>query len=185
MPYILKRNDYYCSMNEHNAISKTQDINTAKVFDKKEQAERILIIAPTKLKGFKVVKIDEDKNVIVSTQDKRKQFTTEERIHVYNKNKGRCAICGRFVAFDKFTIDHIIPLSKEGTNELNNLQCTCKTCNLIKQDILPEDLMDKLEEIILYQMKKNYNHSLYKKLKLIGNFKRKQTLIKFIKMITK
>ena len=40
---------------------------------------------------------------------------------------------------------------------MSNLQCACKTCNRIKQDILPEELMDKLTEIMLYQvtMKKN------------------------------
>ena len=40
--------------------------------------------------------------------------------------KNECAYCR---TKDNLVIDHIIPLSKGGTNELSNLQVLCKLCN--------------------------------------------------------
>lgn len=39
---------------------------------------------------------------------------------------GRCVFCK---SQDKITIDHIIPLSKGGTNDIRNLQPLCNRCN--------------------------------------------------------
>ena len=115
---------------------------------------------------------------------KRKSFTSSERVAIYDRNHGRCAICGRYVPFADFTVDHIIPISKGGTNNMDNLQCACKTCNMIKQDILPEDLMEKLSEIILYQTRKTDDDKLRKKMNYIHRQKQKHKVLKVIKMFT-
>ena len=71
---------------------------------------------------------------------------------IYRKTKGRCYLCGEFVDFDLYEIEHKIPLSKGGTNNLSNLFCSCHTCNLIKHDIYPEDFMEKISKIFMFQM---------------------------------
>lgn len=41
----------------------------------------------------------------------------------------KCQICNKTNAEAKLTIDHIIPVSLGGTNEISNLQPLCLSCN--------------------------------------------------------
>ncbi len=58
---------------------------------------------------------------------------------------GRCAICECAVRFTKkqaanqATIDHIIPLSRGGSGEYENLQLACFECNNLKGGKLPSE----------------------------------------------
>lgn len=84
-----------------------------------------------------------------------RKFNAEQRKIIYEHNHGICAICGRSVAFEEFTIDHWKPLAKGGTNELNNLKVAHRSCNLIKGSFQPEMLMNELAEILAYQSRQN------------------------------
>lgn len=51
------------------------------------------------------------------------------------RDRGHCAICGANLILElenEENIDHIVPLSKGGTNDLVNLQLLCKDCNARK-----------------------------------------------------
>lgn len=52
---------------------------------------------------------------------------------------GSCNECGIMFTSskDSFHIDHIVPLSKEGTHTAENIQLLCPTCNLKKADKMP------------------------------------------------
>lgn len=58
---------------------------------------------------------------------------------LYTRQNGKCAYCGQHRNHKYMSIDHIIPLSKGGTNDVGNLQCVCKKCNGLKEDMLPQE----------------------------------------------
>lgn len=51
---------------------------------------------------------------------------------VFARDNYTCAYCGKVGG--KLECDHIIPFSKGGTNELNNLTTSCRKCNRQKKD---------------------------------------------------
>jgi 5-methylcytosine-specific restriction enzyme A len=50
---------------------------------------------------------------------------------------GICYYCGRKVRPDELTMDHIVPLSRNGRSSKANLVPTCKECNTKKKILLP------------------------------------------------
>lgn len=59
--------------------------------------------------------------------------------HVFEECGRICAHCGTALDFwTNFTLEHVIPLSKGGTNEKKNFVALCETCNQQKaNDIIP------------------------------------------------
>lgn len=57
-----------------------------------------------------------------------------KRKKVYDSENGICYLCGKKVRYTEMTIDHVIPRSKGGSNKLENLKPTHKSCNFIKAD---------------------------------------------------
>ncbi|VVB66219.1 HNH endonuclease [Candidatus Gugararchaeum adminiculabundum] len=51
-----------------------------------------------------------------------------------------CSMCGRFVECKNLTLDHIIPISKGGTNDKENIQALCSLCNRRKHNFVNEEL---------------------------------------------
>ncbi len=68
------------------------------------------------------------------SKQKKKIFTRggvnkDLRKLVFERDNYACQICG---SKEELTIDHIIPFSKGGSNNPDNLQTLCKTCNIKK-----------------------------------------------------
>jgi 5-methylcytosine-specific restriction endonuclease McrA len=57
-----------------------------------------------------------------------------------SKKKVRCYLCGDLIPLGDREVDHIYPVSKDGTGYAYNLFITHTRCNRIKHAKLPEDL---------------------------------------------
>jgi HNH endonuclease len=55
-----------------------------------------------------------------------------DRRAVYGMAEGHCKSCKTFVPFEDMTIDHVIPLSRGGKHQYNNVQMLCLHCNVTK-----------------------------------------------------
>lgn len=52
---------------------------------------------------------------------------------LYQLQNGHCAYCG-ITLHHKYHVDHIMPLSRGGSNNPDNLALACRSCNLSKKD---------------------------------------------------
>ena len=59
-------------------------------------------------------------------------FSEKDRITMYHKQGGLCALCGKPFDIKEMHADHIIPWSRGGATDLNNGQMLCTQCNLSK-----------------------------------------------------
>jgi hypothetical protein len=63
---------------------------------------------------------------------KQKPLTKEEREELWTAFDGACAYCGVAVTVEQMAIDHDIPRSRGGSNDRENLVCSCHYCNQSK-----------------------------------------------------
>lgn len=154
MSYVLTNGKYYIKMTDTGATTKTDNINDARVYLTVDKAKERLQKSPGKTKGYYI--LDMETQISYYTSSGRVKFPKEVRELIFNSAQGRCALCGRKIGYYDMSLDHITPLAIGGADIVDNLQCTCKACNLFKGSILPEDFMERITEIFLYQMEKKY-----------------------------
>jgi len=67
-----------------------------------------------------------------------------------------CGICGENINMGDmvFSLDHIIPASKGGTDTPENMSITHPECNQVKSDLSLEELVEKMKLIVSYQESK-------------------------------
>jgi len=67
------------------------------------------------------------------------------RFAVLKRDNYQCQICGRSQTVGvQLHVDHIVPLAKGGSNNMENLQTTCDECNIGKGTELMLDGMSSL-----------------------------------------
>ena len=72
-----------------------------------------------------------------NTKNERRTIPLNVRWGVLKRDNYTCRKCGRSPGKDKTTeleIDHRIPVAKNGTNDIDNLQTLCHECNQGKKD---------------------------------------------------
>jgi 5-methylcytosine-specific restriction enzyme A len=70
----------------------------------------------------------------ITPTTKRDPIESRLRHEVFKRDNYKCLECGKDKKETTLHVDHIIPVSKGGTDELSNLQTLCQACNLAKSD---------------------------------------------------
>lgn len=188
MAIVITNGTYYIRYTVSGATKKTTDINLAHKFSNVHDAIQGMKKAKEKTKNYYVFDTlsqhilwkhmtpEELENVrknklalSMVKRDKRgkvirKTYSEDARKLIYKNAHGRCELCGRKILLEDMTVDHINPLSMGGEDDVENLACTCYPCNLFKGNILPDDFMERITEIFMYQMEKKSNNGLRWKL---------------------
>jgi HNH endonuclease/RuvB AAA lid domain len=115
-----------------NRLRRVQDYARAKGNDKKitaDIAEEVLKALP-KLDKTNEINANANNNA-VEIQLGRKGIPSHVRIEVWRRDGGKCVKCG---SREKLEYDHIIPVSKGGSNTARNIELLCEDCNRSKRD---------------------------------------------------
>ena len=82
----------------------------------------------------------------------RNKSSLNKRKILYDQCGGHCPVCGRKMELNNprayrayMTIDHIIPLNRGGTSNIENLRGICKACNGRKSDSM-ENVVARISE---------------------------------------
>jgi len=73
-------------------------------------------------------------------------ITKKVRFEVFKRDGFACQYCGKTPPEVTLEIDHIIPKSKQGTDEINNLLTSCFSCNRGKSNTKLERITPTLKE---------------------------------------
>ena len=68
--------------------------------------------------------------------------------NLYGQQEGLCAGCKVWLPFRNFTVDHLVPQSRGGTDHPDNLQMLCGACNSLKGDREQSYLVARLKETV-------------------------------------
>ena len=159
MAIVLTNGIYYIRTSQAGKIKKTDNIMEAQTFYSCNVAMRKVFRSPGKCKGYYPFDT-EDTTCKCKGKTKRKNYTKEERKIIYDKSNGCCELCGKRLLLQDMTLDHIVPLSMGGKDEMENLQSSCALCNQIKGNAFLEELIERISLIYLYQMEKKHKGNL-------------------------
>ena len=63
----------------------------------------------------------------------RKAIKASTKHRIFGFYNYTCPACGFYDEYGfHLTVDHIVPVAEGGTNAIENLQCLCQTCNMLK-----------------------------------------------------
>ena len=74
----------------------------------------------------------------------------KELKELIEKQNYKCALTGDIISFnDNIELDHILPTSRKGTNELSNVRWVTKQANRLKQNLTDIELKELCKKILL------------------------------------
>jgi 5-methylcytosine-specific restriction endonuclease McrA len=89
----------------------------------------------------------------------------KKRLAIYSRDSFRCLACGRSLRRAKpfdVTLDHVLPVSKGGTNDPDNLYTCCRSCNSSRQEKTLSRFAGRRASVIRAQLRRRINIKLAK-----------------------
>jgi 5-methylcytosine-specific restriction endonuclease McrA len=74
--------------------------------------------------------------------------TAKQIMSLIERQNFRCAMSGRTLTPESASLDHIVPLSRNGSHELSNLWVVDHQVNLAKGTLTVEEFMGLCQEIV-------------------------------------
>ena len=87
-------------------------------------------------------------------------FTSQTRIDVYKKYNGHCAYCGCEIILKEMQVDHITPKLHGGSNDIENLNPSCRKCNFYKGCFTLEGFRNQLATVLKQNIEKPFQFQL-------------------------
>ena len=75
-------------------------------------------------------------------------FTQADILRLYETQHKRCAGCAKPLR-GNYEIDHVIPVSKGGSNSPENLELLCRACNRRKHSMMPEEWAARIGKLFV------------------------------------
>ena len=69
--------------------------------------------------------------------------------YIYERDIKQCRFCNKELEFRQISLDHYLPRSKKGPNDVFNIVLSCKKCNKYKENRVPSNY----EEVLLDNFK--------------------------------
>jgi len=102
-----------------------------------ESAKKILGAKAREKFGFPDILVEQEESELTGerelSRNRREAIPDDVKMYVWNRDSGKCVKCG---SQEKLEFDHIIPLSKGGSDTARNIQLLCENCNRSKGDSL-------------------------------------------------
>ena len=83
----------------------------------------------------------------IKRQGKKANRSRCNKKELLKKTNGKCFYCGKKLRPHETTRDHVIPISRKGTNQKENLVPSCKKCNSAKGSMLLEEFILVLQTV--------------------------------------
>jgi hypothetical protein len=96
-----------------------------------EQVEHLIGLCQLKLDEYKIKR---GKRIWQHRKTSSGYISGTLRYDVLKRARFRCELCGVSADVRALEVDHTIPRSKGGTDDLDNLQTLCYRCNAMKRD---------------------------------------------------
>lgn len=68
-----------------------------------------------------------------------------DKIIEWIENTPNCIYCSNSIPIKDYSVDHIIPRSRGGSDTIENIQLVCRSCNLMKGGLLDNEFRELLD----------------------------------------